>query len=79
MDGWMGGWMDPLYNTIHYLFSFLHFLHSHLWLRSFLNRRVYESSLSGSSPQNNIENNTINAPIIGRSSPINTGMLLGQI
>ena len=53
---------------------FLHFLHSHLWLRSFLNRRVYESSLSGLSPQNKIENRIINAPTIGRTSPINTGM-----
>jgi hypothetical protein len=78
MGGWVDGWIRCIIQYITYS-VFLHFLHSHLWLRSFLNRRVYESSLSGSSPQNNIENNTINAPIIGRSSPINTGMLLGRI
>lgn len=69
--------MNPSYNTTILLLLqfFLHFLHSHLWLRSFLNRRVYESSLSGLSPQNKIENSTINAPTIGRTSPIDRDML----
>jgi hypothetical protein len=53
---------------------FLHLLHSHLWLRSVLNLRVYESSLSGLSPQNKIENSTINAPTIGIISAKNAGM-----